>query len=360
MTPSISQLVGDETLVALTYRQELAPIEGSGARIHPPTYPVPRPKNARKDEPRTRYDINEYGDGTRFCDLDTVQSQANRMEASYRGALADLIPRHAVEAGGHRVDLTELPHRLADASIRATALAGDIRVCFESFAAGDAVPLARLGPTSLVYGAWDSRDTRVSVKRFVGSRIEAHDVVECTRSVQYSAVFGQGELGFSDSEWSKAANAGLAPALANGCPGGIVVRGGIHQSASIQLDVPRRYRTKDRSAVLPGYLLGLALGGLLTGGRRYHLRSGCALVPSGAPEWRALSGEGEPRPVELDAKALLEELRDLAEEWANSGNVTLGGEPTVHRYDPARAKRMLKAKTPKAEQELADDDDASD
>ena len=180
MTPSISQLVGDETLVALTYRQELAPIEGSGARIHPPTYPVPRPKNARKDEPRTRYDINEYGDGTRFCDLDTVQSQANRMEASYRGALADLIPRHAVEAGGHRVDLTELPHRLADASIRATALAGDIRVCFESFAAGDAVPLARLGPTSLVYGAWDSRDTRVSVKRFVGSRIEAHDVVECT------------------------------------------------------------------------------------------------------------------------------------------------------------------------------------
>ena len=74
-------------------------------------------------------------------------------------------------------------------------------------------------------------------------------------------------------------------------------------------------------------------------------------MPSGAPEWRALSAEGERRPVELDAKALLEELHDLANEWAKAGNVTLGGEPMVHRYDPVRAKGMLQAKTPKAEQE---------
>ena len=349
MTPSIRQLIGEETLIALTYRQELAPIEGCGARVHPPTYPVARPKNARRDEHSAQYVINDLGDGMRVCDLDTVQSQANRMEASYRGALADLIPRHAVEAGGHLVDLTELPHRLADASIRATALAGDIRDCFERFAAGDAAPLARLGPTSLVYGAWDSRDTRVSVKRFIGSRIEARGIVECTRSVQYSAVFGPGELGFSDAEWTKAAKAGFAPAPANGRPGGIVVRSGIHQFASIVLDVPRRYRTKDRSGVLPAYLLGLALGGLLTGGRRYHLRSGCALVPAGAPDWRTVSVEGERRPVEFDARAVVEELRVLADGWAKAGNVTLGGEPEVHRYDPVRAKKMLNPKTAKAD-----------
>ena len=194
MTPSIRQLIGDETLVALTYRQGLVPIEGSDARVHPPTYPVARAKKERSDEPRAHYVINELGDGTLVCELDTVQSQANRMEASFRGELDDVIPRHAVEAGGHRVDLTRLPHRLADASIRATGLADDIRIGFERFAAGDAAGLARLGPTSLVYGAWDSRDTRVSVPRFIGSRIEAKGVVECTRSVQYSAVFGQGEL----------------------------------------------------------------------------------------------------------------------------------------------------------------------
>ena len=349
MTISIRQLIGDEALVALTYRQGLVPVEGSDARVHPPTYPVARPKNARQDERRTQYVINELGDGTRVCDLDTVQSQANRMEASYRGALSGFIPRHAVEAGGHLVDLTRLPHRLADASIRATGLAGQIRDGFESFADGDAAPLARLGPTSLVYGAWDSRDTRVSVPRFIGSRIEARDVVECTRSAQFSAVFGQGELGLTDSDWRKAAKAGFAPAPANGRPGGIVVRGGIDQLASVLLDVPRRYRTKDRNELLPSYLLGLALGGLLTGGRRYHLRSGCALVPAGAPEWRTVSVEGERRPVEFDVDAVVEELRDLADGWAKAGNVTLGGEPEVHRYDPVRAKRMLNAKTAKAD-----------
>ena len=345
MIPSIRQLICDETLVALTCRQGLVPIEGSDARVHPPTYPVPLATKARSDEQRAHYVINELGDGTLVCELDTVQSQANRMEASYRGALADVIPRHAVEAGGHRVDLTKLPHRLADASIRATGLADDIRICFESFADGDAAPLARLGPTSLVYGAWDSRDTRVSVPRFIASRIEANDVVECTRSLQFSAVFGQGELGLTDSEWTKGAEAGFAPAPAHGCPGGVVVRGGIHQSASIVLDVPRRYGTKDRSGVLPGYLLGLALGGLLTGGRRYHLRSGCALVPAGAPDWQTVSVNGERRPVELEAKAVLEELRVLADEWAMAANVTLGGEPEVHRYVSERAKTMLNAKS---------------
>ena len=159
MTLLIRELIDDAGLVAITYRQELEPVEGWGATIHPPTYASPRGKRG-ESERRSEYVINDRGDGTRFCELDTVPSQANRMEASYGGALADLIPRHAVEAGGHRVDLTALPHRLADASIRATALAVDIRGCFESIAAADAVPLARLGPTSLVHGVWDSRDTR--------------------------------------------------------------------------------------------------------------------------------------------------------------------------------------------------------
>lgn len=111
------------------------------------------------------YTFNEIGNGVRICELDAVQSQANRMEASFRGGLAGFVPRHAVEAGGHRADLTELPHRIADAAVRTTELAGELWKCFEAFAAGDAVPMARLAPTSLVYGAWDSRDTRDSVPR---------------------------------------------------------------------------------------------------------------------------------------------------------------------------------------------------
>lgn len=97
------------------------------------------------------------------------------MKGAFAGELAHLVPRHVVEAGARRVDLARLPHRLADAAIRATALAGPIRSGFEALAAGDATPLARLGPTSLVYGVWDSRDTRISAPRAISSRIEVWD-----------------------------------------------------------------------------------------------------------------------------------------------------------------------------------------
>ena len=317
------------------------PYRKSGHKPSDDAYLVARGKRGREDECRAEYTINEIGNGVRICELDAVQSQANRMEASYRGELAGVIPRHMVEAGGHRADLTELPHRVADAAIRATGLAGEIRRCFEAFAEGDPVPLARLAPTSLVYGAWDSRDTRVAVPRAIGSRIEAHDVVECTRSAQYTAVFGRAELGLNTREWTKGSEAGFAPSPATGRPGGVRVRGEIVQSASLMLDILRRYRMEDGSELLSCYLLGLALGGLLTGGRRYQLRSGCDLVPVGAARWEAVHADGERRVVEFGREAVIEELRELAREWSAAAGVRLGGEPEVHRYDPARARRML-------------------
>ena len=124
------------------------------------------------------------------------------------------------------------------------------------------------------------------------------------------------------------------------------MRGEIVQSASIMLDVLRRYRTADGSEVLPAYLLGLALAGLLAGGRRYNLRSGCELVPVGAARWEAVYANGERRAVEVDAKAVLEEARALAVEWSKAAAVELGGEPEVHRFDVAAARKMLKKKPP--------------
>ena len=125
-----------------------------------------------------------------LCDLDSVQSQANRMEAAFTAALAEVVPHHVVEAGGRRVELLDLPHRIADAAIRTTGLGAHIRTCFESIESGDAVAMARIAPTSLVYGAWDSRDTRIRVPRAVRSEIRAFDVSVLTRSVRYSGAFG--------------------------------------------------------------------------------------------------------------------------------------------------------------------------
>ena len=341
MLKSIREIVSDPTLVALTYRQMLEPVEGREAPVFAPTYlPDKERKSHRHDTP---YTINRMTSGVWMCDLDSVQSQANRMERAFTGALADVVPHHVVEAGNHQVDLTRLPHRLADAAIRATALAGEIRTCFESLEAGDPEPLARIAPTTLVYGAWDSRDTQVRVPRAIGSTIRAFDVSVLTRSAQYTGAFGQELLGLSDQEWKTGAGVGLAPTPAIDVPGGILVRGEIVQQASVMVNVLRRYRTAHGGALLPTWLLGLALGGLLTTGSEYHLRSGCALVPAAPGEWTSVSVSGERARIELAADAVVAELRDVAREWAEAAGVTLAAAPTVHRYDETMARRMVAA-----------------
>ena len=209
MTQSIHALIADAAIVALTFRQPLASVEASDVPIAPPTYPPSRETGAHRFA--TPYTVNETRAGIRLCELDSVQSQANRMERAFTDVLADVVPHHVVRAGRFERDLTALPHRIADAAIRATALASRIRAAFEAFEAGDPVPLARLAPTSLVYGAWDSRDTRVRIPRAIASTVRAFDVSVLTGSSQYSGAFRQAALGLDDREWKKAAASGLRP-----------------------------------------------------------------------------------------------------------------------------------------------------
>ena len=113
MSLSIREIVSDSTLTALTYRQPLEPVEGREAPVFGPTYPPPKERKTYRHG--TPYTVNETAGGVRMCDLDSVQSQANRMESAFTGALADVVPHHVVEAGNRRIDLTRLPHRLPEA-----------------------------------------------------------------------------------------------------------------------------------------------------------------------------------------------------------------------------------------------------
>ena len=215
---------------------------------------------------------------------------------------------------------------------------------FEAFESGDAAPMARIAPTSLVYGAWDSRDTRIRIPRAVASSIRAVDVSVMTRSALYSGAFDQAALGLDDREWRKAAAAGLAPTPRVDRPGGVLVHGAIVQCASVVLEGLRACRTADGSGVLPAYLLGLALGGLVTTGRRYRLRSGCTLVPAAPAEWRAVTESGERNALAIDADLVVVELRAAAQAWSAAAAVALGGRPVVHDFDPVRARAMPAAK----------------
>ena len=344
----IESLVADREVVALAFRQKLEPIEGPDVPIFPPTYPAN--KDTKKHLHDTPYTVNKTKDDVWVCDLDSVQSQANRMEAAFTGELAGDVPQHAVQAGKagnhRRVALTDLGHRAADASIRATDLAGDIREWMLAFHSGDPAPLARFAPTTLVYGGWDSRETQVKIPRVVRSQIRAHDVSVFTGSAQYSGAFKQEELDLTDAEWKAGAEVGFAPTPSVDAHGGILVRGEIVHSASITLNGIRKHRirkhrTDDGSDVLPNYLLGLALGGLLVGSRDYELRSGCFLVPAAPAEWRAVTRSGERRSIEVDESAVLEELRETAKKWSETAGVTLDVEPEIHEYDSKIAKAMI-------------------
>jgi len=124
-----------------------------------------------------------------------------------------LVPQITVTAGAHTVNLLDTGHRIADASIRFSNLSEEIRGAFKAWNAGDATPLARLAPTSIVFGVWDSRESHAKCPRIVRSVIRAYNVMPLTRSAQYVPPFEYSkmeELEGLDLE-TKGSEHGLAP-----------------------------------------------------------------------------------------------------------------------------------------------------
>ncbi|MFT6774352.1 MAG: CRISPR-associated protein Csb1, partial [Paracoccaceae bacterium] len=85
-----------------------------------------------------------------------------------------------------RSSILDAGHRLGDAIVRASDLAARANAAFKHFLDhDDASKIAKISPTSLVFGAWDSRAAHAKLPRIVQSVIRAHDVTELTRSAQY-------------------------------------------------------------------------------------------------------------------------------------------------------------------------------
>jgi CRISPR-associated protein Csb1 len=196
--------------VALHLKQKLLPVEGEGAVIFPPTYAD------------IGYNIDILSDGTKVCTIDSVGSQANRMEPIFRAAgagepknpLAGLVPQIDIAYGNEKkISILEAGRRLGDAIIRTSKsdafdLPGAAREAFDNFLRGDATAIAKLAPTSLVFGVWDSRDTQAKLPRIVQSVIRAWDVSELKRSAQYNPALDYADLGvFSDKDKQAAENA---------------------------------------------------------------------------------------------------------------------------------------------------------
>src|SRR4029077_4650250 len=93
---------------------------------------------------------------------------------------------------------------------------------------GDASAIAKLAPTSLVFGVWDSRDTQAKLPRIVQSVVRAWDVTLLSRSAQYTPALDYAALEvFSEEDKQKAegktdnplAQRGFVHVPATGAPG---------------------------------------------------------------------------------------------------------------------------------------------
>lgn len=266
---------------AIVLREYLTPVEGKDGVFFPPTFAAA--ENAK--EFPGGYNINDLGNGENVCLVDSVGSQANRIEPMFAaGKYATLVPQLVVEAGQKRVNILEAGHRAGDAIVRCSELKDELQSAFQSLKKGNAMPLAKLAPTSLVFGVWDSRDTQAKAPRLLAATIRAFNVAKLTRSAQYNPAVEYVEEGLLDDTEDKDAlkaysERGFRHVPASATHGGVIAKGDIRREVTLQLAALRLLRgtTEDETKKLRAYLLGLALVAFTKPAVGF-LRQGCNLV----------------------------------------------------------------------------------
>jgi CRISPR-associated protein Csb1 len=335
--------------VALHLKQKLVSVEGAGAIIFPPTYAPSK----QGEEPG--YNIDTLSDGTKVVTVDSVGSQANRMEPIFkRTDLKHLVPQITINYGNDQsISILEAGHRLGDAIIRSTELQKEAQEAFQEFrAANDPTKLARLGPTSLVFGVWDSRDTQAKLPRIVQSVIRAWNVDPLKRSAQYTPSLDYAALDvFSDEEKQKAegkaesplAQRGFVHVPATGAHGGVVVQGEIIRDVTVNLVALRRLGNPGAEA-LRRYILGLSLVAA-TEPPEAFLRQGCLLVPDEKTPamWDLVDRLGKRHPIALDEAGAQAYAKAATEAFGKGRDWTLAFSKDKAKEDVKKAEKKPKA-----------------
>ena len=347
----LNALADDENgPVALHLLQVLLPVEGPGSPIFPPTYAF------AESHRYLGYNIDEMSDGTKTAVIDSVGSQANRIEPVFRAAApghtgnprAALVPQIDINCGdGKIVSILDVGHRLGDALVRSTELARAAEDAFRAFMdRNDATPLAKLAPTSLVFGVWDSRGTLAKLPRIVQATIRAEDVETLTRAAQYNPPLDYAELDvFSDADKAKAegnpknplAQTGFVHVPAVSTHGGIIARGPIHRNVTINLIALRRLDGENPDD-LRRYVLGLALVAA-TAPMDGFLRAGCLLTlnPEDPGDWHAVARTGERVAIDLEENTALAYASQAADAFGVPEKRTV-------TFDKKRAKAEVRKK----------------
>ena len=344
----------DGTAAAFRCVTDYQPAGGPGDKVFPPTYEGGKYATEDRIDPET-------GAIRRCVLLDSVQSQANRMELalleSHRAgkvALPLLVTRFDQQELLKKFTVTSLeaPHRVADALFRDSLLDGTIfrrsykGAILDTADVRNATGLFGLCPTGLVFGLWDSTGPRgglgAKFQRAVVSEIVGYDAVVGTKTVSRidpaEIRLGAGPLYERKSEsddtprWTLSEKQGSKKLKKTGRPSEAVhgnvtptiSEGGFtlskaRQTTTVSLAVLRRLRfpldgaaDSDRNVDLAARTvlaaLGLAAGTLARSD--VDLRSRCHLFAEQKPIWALLDRPGEaPREFELDADSALDLLK---------------------------------------------------
>lgn len=287
--------MADNCPAALIIREHLMPVDGKDGVLFPATYAAAEDKSKFAGG----YNIDVFPNGTNVCLVDSVGSQANRIEPIFaEPEYAGLIPQVNVKAGDESISLLRAGHRAGDALVRCSALQRELHEAFRAVLKGNAEPLAKIAPTSLVFGVWDSRDTQAKLPRLVASTIRAFNVKKLMRSAQFVPAAEYVERGMlTDPETvtdakertklEKAyAERGFVHVPATGSHGGVIAEGGVRRDAILSLAALRLLAVREangtfsteRTQLLRRYILGLSLIAL-TAPQSAYLRQGCNLVP---------------------------------------------------------------------------------
>lgn len=319
----------DADVAAIVIRERLRPVQGARGVFFPPTFAATgRGKSdyqidrfARADDPE-----GAHKDGViaSRCTVDSVPSQANRLEArllKYSGTSIPKVTITGSRVGQGSIDLLEVGHRVGDAVVRYSKN-GDkdgfepFEAALQSYVKGDAAPLTRLAPTSLVFGHWDSRDswdsarsaprksTKSKARRLIRSEIVAYNVLRVTKRSQYwssidpevsqelEQILKEAKEAAQEDPNTKnpASQQGMTDVPAPESPGGVIAFGPIERTAIIALSGVRALATfrdskqpgvneidKEKTLALRRYLFALALASAADPGV-WDLREGCILV----------------------------------------------------------------------------------
>ncbi|MBI3918446.1 MAG: type I-U CRISPR-associated protein Cas7 [Betaproteobacteria bacterium] len=176
---SFHTIVNEEA--ALRGRATLQPIGDDGDKVFPPSHSIGddqaerRLRAERKFGAKYAWEWRRFGNTEKACVLlDSVQSQANRMEESLQRlwlAKKIALPVVTIDFGDKHPDLKAItsltaPHRISDALLRDSLLVGtlfrhsELGKYFANATLADASSVFKVCPTALVFGLWDSTGPR--------------------------------------------------------------------------------------------------------------------------------------------------------------------------------------------------------